>query len=376
MTNNRFISRNESFGKTLFDKDTLSYSFLSHSQHDKFIQEHPDTLQINNTVNHLKDILTAPVKMYYDLTSECNLRCKTCHNTSGYAMDGELSTEEAINTIDGLFRDGVFYIKFSGGEITQREDWFDILSHAKGLGMAVGMNTNGIYAPDTLDQIIELSPQDINISLDGTQRINDKIRGYGSFDKAFSSIKTLLEANQPVSINSVISAQTTEEDILNLILLSEDYVFPVDFFHCRPMGRALKHDNIVPTYDHVHHIQTLVRDLQGRKNKPQLSVYEHMSDGFTVFNIIPNGDIYAGGCVPHVSIQERPNLVLGNIVQEGYSISNIWARSTRLNDIRFDYKSYQDRCNGCQEYNTRCDGFTPEMEVYRKVTSTNPFCKE
>jgi len=101
-------------------------------------------------------------------------------------------SEECLKVVEGLKEDAVLNVKFSGGEPTQRDDWFEIMSRAKELGIVVAMNSNGIYSPATLDRLFQLRPSEVTISLDGFKENNDLIRGKGSFDKAIRSLKVEL----------------------------------------------------------------------------------------------------------------------------------------------------------------------------------------
>ena len=54
-----------------------------------------------------KNYLTAPFRVFYDITYKCNLRCKHCFTNSGIENDKELSLNEKINLIEHLYDLGV-----------------------------------------------------------------------------------------------------------------------------------------------------------------------------------------------------------------------------------------------------------------------------
>jgi len=135
-----------------------------------------------------KDIIYSPIRVYYELTTACNLRCKTCFNKSGEALKDELSSDEVIKIIEGLRKDNILDLRFTGGEITTKKGWDEILQHAKDLGFAVSMNTNAIFNDENIiDKIVEIAPNQVTLSFDGTKKTNDFIRGKGSFDRAFKT---------------------------------------------------------------------------------------------------------------------------------------------------------------------------------------------
>jgi MoaA/NifB/PqqE/SkfB family radical SAM enzyme len=58
-------------------------------------------------------LLVAPIRVYYEVTKRCNLRCKHCFNISGIETKSELSASEVINILHGLKQNGVIDIRFT-----------------------------------------------------------------------------------------------------------------------------------------------------------------------------------------------------------------------------------------------------------------------
>jgi MoaA/NifB/PqqE/SkfB family radical SAM enzyme len=384
MDEKQFVTRAESFGKVVFDRDTFGFRLMNENEYKSFVENNKENIEELDNKPFNGDVLSAPVKLYYDLTSECNLRCKSCHNQSGFAGDDELSTEQALSVVEGVKKDNIFHIKFSGGELTQRPDWDVILTHAKELGLVTSINTNGIYNSKTLEKMISLPLDEINISLDGTKRTNDSIRGSGSYDVITSTISKLHEAGKKVTVNSLITSLTTQEDIEHLLEFGSKNSYSVDFFHVRPMGRAAKNPYLNITFDKLAQMYKTV--LENKIKYPQLIHQPKLdgnneylinggTDGFYTFNILPNGDLFAGGCVKYVDPAQTEFMKLGNIIEEGFSVRNVWQNSPILSKLREEYATLQMRCNACFNYKSKCQGFTPEMDLYKQLNKTNPFCK-
>lgn len=389
-----FMSRNEVFGKTVFDTGTFKHHFMNDEEFKIFKEKHT-VEEIDNTPFFEEErILYAPIRTYFDITLECNLRCKTCLNESGKPLENELSTEESLNVVEGIKRDGVFNVKFSGGGPTQRDDWFEIMLKAKELGLIIAMNSNGIYNSTTLEKLIKLKPSEVTISLDGFESHNDYIRGKGSFEKALRSIKSLSEAGIRVCINSVITNIIDETDIRGLLELAEEYCYDISFFHARPIGRAKRINDKLPNYHALNQFMRRIDEIKGKytatkietrskslrtnslgSSVKQLGLMTGGSDGFTRFNIMPDGKLYAGGCVPYVDSVMADKVVLGNIKDEKFSILNIWRKSERLWDIRNLSNQLKKRCDSCADYQTDCSGFTLDMELFRKLNKENPYCR-
>ena len=93
----------------------------------------------------------------------------------------------------------------TGGEPTLHKDFFDIAETAKSLFSNVVICSNGVYSPTTLKKLCALKNIALQISLDGTEKAHDKIRGKGNFVKSLNSIKTLIEHSIPIRVSSTVN---------------------------------------------------------------------------------------------------------------------------------------------------------------------------
>jgi radical SAM protein with 4Fe4S-binding SPASM domain len=235
------------------------------------------------------------------------------------------------------------------------------------------------------------------VSLDGGEEHNDYLRGKGNFKKAIESIKSLKLADCRVTINSGITSITTEEDIRTLLDFAGEYCDNISFFYIRPLGRAL---NIKDKLLNFYELSKLMKKIDSIKREyfpPELSLKDNKQvlnsigqdharnfnlmrggvDGFTRFNILPNGDLYAGGCALYVNEDLKEELKLENIVKEGFSILNVWRFNPKLMGIRKKSSELQKQCEECKEYKLDCSGFTLEMELYGGLNPEgNPYCNK
>lgn len=391
----RFIARRENFGLTVYDRNFLKPLFLTKDEAARFISENEVEIINNTPFVPRKDIIYSPIRVFFEMTLACNLRCKTCLNNSGIPLEDELSLEQSIQVIEGLKRDSIFDIKFTGGEPTQKPGWDIILQRAKDLGLIVTINSNGIYTPDQVRKLIMVQPDEISVSLDGYGASNDSIRGKGNFEKAAESIKELKAAGCRVTINSVVTSFMTKIDIRNLLAFANEYCHSISFFHARPIGRAASMKDQLLGYEKLNHVMELIEKLKQdyprtdiqtrshnlRKNSLRRSQIESLGlqeggpDGFTRFNLLSNGDMYAGGCVPYVQ-GFKDLMKLGNILSEGYSLLMVWRFSKKLDRIREWSSKLQRQCDSCEDYEKKCQGFTLDMELYRKTNPNgNIYCK-
>ena len=83
----------------------------------------------------------------------CPVRCTYCQNSAILAGSDERDLDEITTMIRGSLL-AISGVVFSGGEPTMQKDALIALAReAKGMGLAVGVQTNGVY-PETLDALI------------------------------------------------------------------------------------------------------------------------------------------------------------------------------------------------------------------------------
>src|SRR5690242_13565729 len=85
----------------------------------------------------------APFHMVWLATAACNARCVHCSTAATKRRPGELTTDEAKGLFDQLAGMGVFDVAVSGGEPLSRRDIFELLAYGTGLGLRLGLGTNG-----------------------------------------------------------------------------------------------------------------------------------------------------------------------------------------------------------------------------------------
>ncbi len=154
-----------------------------------------------NLASHDACVLSAPITVWWDVTSACNLKCKQCYSSSGRALRDELTTLEACRLVDELAELGVFSIYFLGGEPLMRRDFYDIVQRAVKNGLRVMISTNGWLVSDrAANRLAELGVHHVRVSLDGaTPQMHDRIRGMaGSWERAIAAIKALKRAGLPM----------------------------------------------------------------------------------------------------------------------------------------------------------------------------------
>lgn len=146
------------------------------------------------------DLLNRPLEVSYFINNSCNLRCRHCY--VGYEKQGEgLSLKEWESLFDQLIRMGALTFGNVGKE--------PLLSPQKTLGLLrylrkrrdeypmlrFGFVTNGtLFNGLVVEELGRILPNYIDVSLDGTEREHDYIRGEGNFRRTTENLRVLPES--------------------------------------------------------------------------------------------------------------------------------------------------------------------------------------
>jgi MoaA/NifB/PqqE/SkfB family radical SAM enzyme len=391
----KLILRTEKFGATLYDTATLKHRFLSADGKKRVLEDIKkqniefEIWDANTNIDLLRDdIIYSPIRIYYELTLKCNLKCNLCFNSSGKPRKYELKTQEVLNSLEKLRNANVIDIRFSGGEITQRLDWYEILEYAKKLGFAVSCNTNGVYKnKEVIEKLLRLSLNQITISIDGIKDGHERNRGKNTYGKMVNALQTLSAGKASIRINTLISKWSIAQ-MEQIVELASLYAEEINFFPFRFLGRGLTQiDNSISMDEYYQMAQDAFRL---RRKYPKLRILHFAQsfhnrsiddngflglkmggpDGFTCFNITSDGKLWAGGFAPYID----PSCYMGNIVTD--DLLHIWQNSLILEAYRTRSHRLKEKCNGCHLYTRKCPGSIYEFEQLRLINPhiKNPFC--
>lgn len=147
--------------------------------------------------------------LQWHITHRCNLRCSHCYQTD---YGRETTREELFGALDAYerFVRGralAAQINLTGGEPLAHPDFFALAREIRRRGMALGVLSNGTLIGDAVaGRLADLDPRFVQISLDGTRRVHDAIRGEGSFDRAMYGVDAL--KRRGVRVNVSFTAQS------------------------------------------------------------------------------------------------------------------------------------------------------------------------
>lgn len=163
-----------------------------------------------------------PIRIQLDLTYRCNLRCKMCYQDKFYKKgENELSSQEWINIISQLPR--FCLITLFGGEPLVRKDFKEIAEKALHLHPC-NLVTNAVLLTQDISKfLIDKKLLLLGVSLDGTGKIHDKVRGVtGTYKKVIDNLKNLqklkknMKSKFPLLDIKTVVTKTNQDNLLEL----------------------------------------------------------------------------------------------------------------------------------------------------------------
>lgn len=139
--------------------------------------------------------LVKPERVNIATTFECPLNCKMCSIPEINNSDKEeLDIGRWKEIIDQIVEWGINQISFSGGEtLVRKEKTIELMQYTHDKGVEIDLMTNGYFLNEEVTkEVLNTGVDRITLSVDGsTKKINDYIRGEGSFEKILMAIKNL-----------------------------------------------------------------------------------------------------------------------------------------------------------------------------------------
>jgi radical SAM protein with 4Fe4S-binding SPASM domain len=199
----------------------------------------------------------------WNITRTCNLSCVHCYSDSeAKSYEGELTTDEAKTVINDIAQFKSPALLFSGGEPLIRKDVFELVAHARSVGLRSTLSTNGtLIDPETAKRIKESGFVYVGISLDGIGEINDKFRGKaGAFDKAMAAFKNCVAVDQRVGLRLTLTRHNYEN--LNEIFdfIEREEINRACFYHLVYSGRGRGISGEDLTHEESRHAMDIILD--------------------------------------------------------------------------------------------------------------------
>lgn len=222
----------------------------------------------------------------WNITRRCNLKCIHCYaKANETSSEDELSTAEGKKLLDDLAGFGVPVILFSGGEPLVRKDLPELASYAVEKGMRAVISTNGTLITDNVaKELKDIGLSYVGISLDGTEKVNDRFRGVnGAFKSAINGIKSCKKAGIKVGLRFTVNNHNGNE-IPAIFDILEDMDIPrVCFYHLVYAGRGSKMIEEDLSHEKSREIVDLIidktRSLHERGKPKEVLTVDNHADG-------------------------------------------------------------------------------------------------
>ncbi len=142
-------------------------------------------------------------KVFFYLTYKCNLQCEHCYMYAQHRKAPILSVHEYEEIFDGLKRNGVEEMIFSGGEPLMRSDFWEIINIAHKKGLISKVFSNGTLWTDAdIEKASDFAIK-VQISIDGVDEESCAIvRGANVFERAKNTAVELAKAGVDVEIST------------------------------------------------------------------------------------------------------------------------------------------------------------------------------
>ncbi|MCK4476279.1 MAG: radical SAM protein [Methanophagales archaeon] len=206
----------------------------------------------------------------WNITKECNLRCKHCYYDAGAQLEEELSTEQSFALIDeiaNVFGDKA-NVTFGGGEPQMRKDIFDLISYGKERDLHLVLASNGTLLKEEVAARLKKSGiAEVIIPIDGTQKTHDAIRGEGVFEKAIKSARACRDAGLSLVIDPCIMKQNEKETVKIIDIAENLGARQCRFFHYVSMGRGKEEmpDSELDTVQYAENLMLLYEEQNKRR---------------------------------------------------------------------------------------------------------------
>lgn len=362
----------------------------------------------------------APFQVVWNVTRECNLKCKHCYEEAGGETRDEMSTNIALKCIDKLADAGVVFLAFSGGEPTLRRDIRTLIRRATDRGIYVALATNGttLSRPQRVRELKEAGLRFVQISLDGaTEETHDSFRGVpGAFRKTISGIENCVAENLFVEVAMTITRHNLAELSSTVQLARSLRVKWFMIYNFVPVGRglAMLEADLTPLEREkmLHEIMDMIvirsdpEQTEVLTTAPQLGRVARMASiercspscetsdevypthffnarlpiqmrelskfiggcgaGRFYLAIEPNGDVYPCVFFPHSS-----EVKIGNILKDDFE--SLWTNSAILKDLR-NKDLLKGACGVCENRYV-CGGCRARgLQYFNDVHAPDPGC--
>ena len=300
----------------------------------------------------------------WNITKACNLKCEHCYRDAGSAQKDELNLQEGKRLLEELKGLNFRLIIFSGGEPVLREELFQWIPYAKGLGLISVLGTNGTLIDENCaKRLKQAGLKRLGVSLDSIdEKKHDKFRCLeGAWKLALRGMENAKKAKLEFQVHTTVTKKNIDE-----ILTITDFAQNIGaqahhIFFLVPTGRGREIDDVIPSArEYEKLIEEILKKQKSvklelkpvcaplfvrvaKENKIKTRFEKGCLAGISYACILPNGDVHP---CPYMPIN------LGNVRDQG-GFRKIWQENKVFQDLRG--MKFNGKCGIC-EFKTLCSG--------------------
>lgn len=302
--------------------------------------------------------------LQWHLSENCNLKCLHCYQENHKPIQLKYEELEKIyfqykELLKKLKRKG--HINITGGEPLCNPHFFKILDLIKKDSDIISFSilTNGTLITKEKAKIIKsYNPEYVQVSLEGGKKINDSIRGKGTYKKIAKGIQNLKNQYIYTSISFTATKMNYKEFPKVVKYAIKYHVNNVWSDRYIPLGDSKDLDltlNQEQTREYLKIMNQERNKLKQKKhNITNISMYRALqfqmtnefaygcTAGDTLLTVMENGDL--------VPCRRMP-IVIGNLLTE--NMYDLYKNNTILKNLR--KQKIPSECNGC-EHEEMCHG--------------------
>lgn len=302
--------------------------------------------------------------LQWHLSENCNLKCLHCYQENHKPI--QISYDKMVD-IYNQFKELLLklkmngHINITGGEPLCNPHLFKILDLIKQDKEMITFSilTNGtLITPEIAKKIKSYAPYYVQVSLEGGKRINDYIRGVGTYKRIAEGIINLRRENIFTSI-SFTATKLNYKEFSKVVKYARKYdVNNVWSDRYIPLGGSIDKDLMLDYKQTREYLEIMNRERDKlrkiKNNNTTISMYRALqfqmtndfaygcTAGDTLLTVMENGDL--------VPCRRMP-IVVGNLFEN--RMYNIYINSDVLKKLR--EKKIPDECDEC-EHSETCHG--------------------
>jgi len=197
-------------------------------------------LKTANVYLHYKLKRYIPFIVIITPTRRCNLKCEYCRDWKDKNRQ-DIKISKLYSLVDEIDKLAIPFISFTGGEPLLIKNIEDVAAYASRKNIIVNLNTNGTLIDRKRADKIAKSFDFIRLSLDGLEKVHDKISGIkGTYKKVIEALEYLTSVpnkTAKIGINYVLNKDNRK----NLKKFNEIFKDKVDFI------------SFIPEFSFCHH---------------------------------------------------------------------------------------------------------------------------